>query len=107
MALGGFSGQDPAPTLSQFQALVGDGQIHYLVSAGRRTAGPASGRTADASANRPPCGFGGFGGFGGGRGNRGTGAAIVTWVTQHFTAVTLGPDTVYDLTATPTPGRGT
>ena len=35
MAIGGFSGGDPAPTLEQFQAYVAAGQVHYFI-AGRR-----------------------------------------------------------------------
>ncbi len=31
MAVGGFNGTDPAPTLAQFQADVADGRIHYFV----------------------------------------------------------------------------
>ncbi|MFB9683939.1 glycosyltransferase family 39 protein [Amycolatopsis plumensis] len=70
LAIGGFSGSDPAPTLQQFQAYVADGDIHYYVAGGR-------------------------GGFGGGRGTAGE---IQTWVEQNFAPVTIGGTTVYDLT---------
>jgi len=69
LAIGGFSGGDPAPTLAQFQQYVADGDIAYYVAGGR-------------------------GGFGGGRG---TSAEIQTWVEQNFTAATVGGTTVYDL----------
>ncbi|TCO48972.1 glycosyltransferase family 39 protein [Actinocrispum wychmicini] len=34
MAIGGFTGSDPSPTLQEFQQYVADGQIHYLVTGG-------------------------------------------------------------------------
>lgn len=74
IAIGGFTGSDPAPTLTQFQALVKAGQVRYFVATGRR---------------------GGQGGPGG----NGSGNAIQSWVTEHYTATTAGNTTVYDLTA--------
>ena len=68
MAIGGFIGGDPSPTLEQFQAYVANGEIHYFVA-------------------------GGMGG-GPGRGN----SEITQWVQQHYTAQTVGNQTVYDLT---------
>ncbi len=70
MAIGGFNGTDPAPTLAAFEKYVAEGRIHYYI------------------------GGGGFGGFGGGRGGGGgaqssaaVGAGpISTWVSSHFTA---------------------
>ena len=35
MAIGGFNGTDPSPTLAQFQALAGAGRIHYFTAGGR------------------------------------------------------------------------
>ncbi|MFY1637131.1 glycosyltransferase family 39 protein [Solwaraspora sp. WMMB335] len=32
MALGGFNGSDPSPTLEQFQRYVADGEIHYFIA---------------------------------------------------------------------------
>jgi len=34
MAVGGFSGGDPAPTLEQFQSYVAAGQVHYFIAGG-------------------------------------------------------------------------
>ncbi len=34
MAIGGFNGTDPAPTLAQFQAMVSRGEIHYFIASG-------------------------------------------------------------------------
>ena len=34
MAIGGFNGSDPSPTLAQFQQDVADGRIHYFLSGG-------------------------------------------------------------------------
>ena len=73
MAIGGFSGSDPAPTLAQFQKYVADGQVGYFIVGG--TGGGARG------------------------GNSGSAAAITAWVAAHFTADTVGGTTVYDLTA--------
>jgi 4-amino-4-deoxy-L-arabinose transferase-like glycosyltransferase len=72
MAIGGFNGSDPSPTLAQFQDYVEAGQIHFFaVGGGRGMRGP--------------------GGLGGG-------SAISTWVQENFTAVTIGGSTFYDLT---------
>jgi 4-amino-4-deoxy-L-arabinose transferase-like glycosyltransferase len=77
MAIGGWSGSDPAPTLAQFEEWVKHGDIHYFI-AGSQGAG---------------------GGFGGGPvGASGTASEIASWVAAHFTAKTVGGRTVYDLT---------
>jgi 4-amino-4-deoxy-L-arabinose transferase-like glycosyltransferase len=69
MAIGGFNGTDPAPTLAQFEQYVAQGRIHYFLATG--------------------------GGLGGGSG---TSSAIAQWVEQHFTATRVDGVTVYDLT---------
>jgi 4-amino-4-deoxy-L-arabinose transferase-like glycosyltransferase len=69
MAIGGFNGTDPAPTLARFEQYVAQGRIHYFLGSG--------------------------GGFGGGSG---TSSEISRWVEQHFTATTVDGVTVYDLT---------
>lgn len=80
MAIGGFNGTDPSPTLGQFQQYVAEGKVHYFIGGG---GGP-----------------GGAGGPGGGLGgDRGTGSSISSWVAAHFTAQTIGGATIYDLTA--------
>jgi 4-amino-4-deoxy-L-arabinose transferase-like glycosyltransferase len=82
MAIGGFNGTDPSPTLAQFQDDVGQGRIHYFIGGG----GLGGGR-------------GGVGGGARGGGNgSGTSAQISAWVQQTFTATTIGGTTVYDLT---------
>src|SRR5207249_4630443 len=82
VAIGGFNGTDPSPTLEQFQALVRGGRIAYFIGGGG--------------------GFGG-GGFGGGPGgNSGTSTQIRAWVEENFTATTIGGTTVYDLTTAAT-----
>ena len=75
IALGGWNGSDPSPTLAQFQAYVAAGQIHYYISGG------------------------GMGGGGGAGGNSSDAAQIATWVAANYTAQTVGGSTVYDLTA--------
>ena len=71
MAIGGFNGSDPSPTLAQFQSYVAAGQVHYFVA--------SSGR-------------------GGGPGGAAGGSAITSWVQQNFAAVDIGGSTFYDLT---------
>jgi len=80
MAIGGFNGTDPAPTLAQFEKYVSEGKIHYFIASGGG-------------------GFGG-GGFGGGVGGGTTDDAsqITSWVESHFTSETIGGVTVYNLT---------
>jgi len=74
MAIGGFNGTDPAPTLAEFEADVAAGKIHYFIASGG-------------------------GGPGGGVGSSSSSSAIASWVESHFTAKTVGGLTVYDLTA--------
>ena len=86
MAIGGFNGSDPSPTLAQFQAYVANGDIHYFAASG----GQGGGR-------------GGMGGLGG----SGTGSEISTWVAANFTSVTIGGSTFYDLTQPLSAGAST
>ncbi len=67
MAVGGFNGTDPAPTLEQFQQLVADGAIHYFIAAGL-----TQGETGADDAAR-----------------------ITEWVQSAFTPETVGGTTVY------------
>lgn len=83
MAIGGFNGSDPSPTLAQFQQYVADGDIHYF---------------AASSGGRGSPGGGMGGGVGGGVGGSGTGSEISTWVAANFASVTIGGSTFYDLT---------
>ncbi|MBT2369503.1 glycosyltransferase family 39 protein [Streptomyces sp. ISL-10] len=76
MAIGGFNGSDPSPTLAQFKQYVADGRIHWFVSSG-----------------------GGMGGGMGGGPGGGTSSQITAWVEENFTEVTVGGITLYDLTA--------
>jgi hypothetical protein len=78
MAIGGFSGGDPSPTLEQFKTLVAQGKIHYYLAGG------------DGPGGRGPGGPGG---------SERTGAAIASWVAASFKATTVDGVTVYDLTA--------
>jgi 4-amino-4-deoxy-L-arabinose transferase-like glycosyltransferase len=72
MAIGGFNGSDPTPTLAAFQQLVAQGKIHYFLG----------------------------GGGGMSSGSSGTSAQITAWVQSAFRADTVGGATVYDLTQT-------
>ncbi|WP_309113422.1 glycosyltransferase family 39 protein [Saccharothrix sp.] len=71
MAVGGFNGTDPAPTLEEFQRLVHSGQIHYFLGG----AGMPAETGSDASEH------------------------IAEWVADTFPATTVDDVTVYDLTA--------
>jgi 4-amino-4-deoxy-L-arabinose transferase-like glycosyltransferase len=77
MAIGGFNGTDPSPTLSQFQSYVAQHKIHYYVG-GRSFGGPSlphSNGTSDTS-------------------------EIEEWVRANFAPTTIGNIRVYDLTKT-------
>ena len=82
MAIGGFNGSDPSPTLAQFQEYVAQGKIHYFLAGG---------------------------GMGGGRGgdSNGTSAQISAWVSSTFTAQTIDGVTVYDLSSASTAATAT
>ena len=75
MAIGGFNGSDPAPTLDEFKAYVAQGLIRYYIASD------------------------GIGGGTGGTQMGGSNAAseIAEWVAQNYTAQTIGNTTVYDL----------
>jgi hypothetical protein len=68
MAMGGFRGTDPAPTLAQLEQYVKQGKLHYVLTGG---GGPGGG------------GFGG-GGFGGQAGGT---TSVTSWVEQNCAAV--------------------
>ncbi|HQR26741.1 MAG TPA: glycosyl transferase, partial [Nocardioides sp.] len=72
MAIGGFNGSDPSPTLAQFRAYVAAGRIHYFIG-------------------------GGSGGPGGQMGGASSSSEIAEWVAATFTAQTVDGVTVYDL----------
>jgi len=68
MAIGGFNGSDPAPTLAEFQADVSQGEIHYFIAGGMRGSGA------------------------------GSASQIASWVSQSFASTTVDGVTMYDLT---------
>ena len=72
MAIGGFTGSDPSPTLAEFQQYVADGKIHYYIGGGK--------------------------GGGPGGGSDSTSAQIAAWVQENFSSTTVGNQRVYDLT---------
>lgn len=73
MAIGGFGGSDPVPSLTQFQADVANHQIGYYIAPGNQ----------------------------GGPGRGSQHADITAWVAANFTPKTVGSDTVYDLGVSP------
>ncbi|MEU2158327.1 glycosyltransferase family 39 protein [Streptomyces sp. NPDC019396] len=72
MAIGGFNGNDPSPTLAGFKSLVDEGAVHYFIAGGSQGPGGGSGDSA--------------------------GSQISTWVQANFKRVTVGNTTLYDLT---------
>lgn len=77
MAVGGFNGSDPSPTLEQFQQYVADGEIHWFIAAGG--------------------GMGGGPGGGGPQAGGSTSSEITAWVEANFEAQTVDGVTLYDL----------
>jgi hypothetical protein len=75
MAIGGFNGTDPAPTLAEFEKLVSEHKIHYFVGQNQAS-------------------------FGGGSGDA---TQITAWVEKHFTGQTIAGTTVYNLTSPVSP----
>ncbi|MGA2211516.1 MAG: glycosyltransferase family 39 protein [Acidimicrobiales bacterium] len=71
MAIGGFNGTDPAPTLAEFERYVAEHKIHYFISGGVVT---GAGGNSDSDAS-----------------------AITAWVEDHFTATTVDGVTLYNL----------
>jgi 4-amino-4-deoxy-L-arabinose transferase-like glycosyltransferase len=74
MAIGGFNGTDPAPTLAQFQRYVAEKKIHYFVGGGVGGGAQGTATTSDAAQQ------------------------IAIWVEQNFKATTVGTTTIYNLT---------
>jgi 4-amino-4-deoxy-L-arabinose transferase-like glycosyltransferase len=72
MAIGGFNGTDPWPSLSVFEKLVREHEVHYFISAGTG-GGPGVGASTESG-------------------------EITTWVESHFTKVSADGTTLYDLT---------
>ena len=70
LALGGFNGSDPSPTLAQFKQWVAQGRIHYFASG---SIGASSSGSNDSQ-------------------------LIRTWVMENFTAIRVDNVTLYDLT---------
>jgi 4-amino-4-deoxy-L-arabinose transferase-like glycosyltransferase len=69
MAMGGFTGSDPTPTLDQLKSYVASGKLRFVLASGG--------------------GFGG-GGFGGGPGGADTSSERTTWVTSTCKVVSYG-----------------
>ena len=79
MAIGGFNGTDPAPTLEEFKQYVADKQIHYFIR-GRMMIGQWGGHAASGSQEA---------------------SDIADWVETHYTPTTVDKVVVYDLTQPP------
>jgi 4-amino-4-deoxy-L-arabinose transferase-like glycosyltransferase len=75
MAIGGFNGSDPSPTLAEFQEHVANGEIHWFIGSGGGMGGGMGGQTGGSNAS----------------------SEIATWVEATFTATTVDGVTLYDL----------
>lgn len=75
MAIGGYNGTDPAPTLAQFRSEVAAGAIHWFIAGS--SSGSGSTTTSDST----------------------TADQITAWVAANFTSTTVDGVTLYDLTA--------
>ena len=73
MAVGGFNGTDPSPTLEEFIRYVDEGRIHYFIK-GRMMMGRSGGW------------------------QRGETAAVADWVEARYSAQTVDGAVIYDLT---------
>jgi 4-amino-4-deoxy-L-arabinose transferase-like glycosyltransferase len=105
MAIGGFSGSDPAPTLAEFQQMVASHEVHYFVaSAGGGIGGFRAGGFGGGPVSEPASPAAGGGGAVSGGGAGSDASQITSWVEAHFTAQTVGGMTVYNLTTTPSTG---
>ncbi|HEX6353754.1 glycosyltransferase family 39 protein [Actinophytocola sp.] len=71
LAVGGFNGTDPYPTLAQFQQMVQNGQVRYFIGDGGMSSTASGGSDA--------------------------GAQIAEWVADNYTAKTVDGVTAYDL----------
>ncbi|MDQ3790996.1 MAG: glycosyltransferase family 39 protein [Actinomycetota bacterium] len=71
LAVGGFNGTDPAPTLAEFQDMVHNGQIHYFIGDGAMSSTATGGSDA--------------------------GRQIAEWVAENYEAQQVSGVTVYDL----------
>jgi len=108
MAIGGFSGSDPAPSLAEFEKLVSRHEIHYFVNDGGLGGfGGALGQSGQSGASVPadaaigadgsvPDGSAAAGGPGSGSSDA---SQITSWVEAHFKSETAGGTTVYDLSS--------
>src|SRR6185295_9615228 len=78
MAIGGFNGTDPSPTLDEFKRYVADRQIHYFIR----------GKIM-------------IGHWGGAAGGSTVATEIADWVETHYAPQTVDRVVVYDLTQRP------
>jgi hypothetical protein len=112
MAVGGFNGTDPSPTLTQFQDLVAQGRVHWFVGSGTGAgpAGPGSSQAGGPTTSGPATGPAGASAMGQAAGRGGAllgdtssggsdeARRIAEWVATTFTPVTVDGTTLYDLT---------
>jgi 4-amino-4-deoxy-L-arabinose transferase-like glycosyltransferase len=90
MAMGGFTGSDPAPTLEQLKAYVANGELRYLLVGGRMGGPVGAGPGLVTLPSGPGAGIqGAAGGFGPGGPDTGGSAAVLSWVASACTAVTI------------------
>ena len=125
MAIGGFSGEGGHLSLAQFKRYVAAGEIHYYIAstgagasglrvgggplsaiAGASSGGPPSAAGGGLSGGPPSAGAAGAPGAAGGPGAGGaagpngySASSITSWVKAHYRSVTIGGQSVYDLSS--------
>ena len=78
MAIGGFNGTDPSPTLEEFHTYVAERQIHYFIR-GKMMIGRWGGASSVSRESTD----------------------IAEWVETHYTPLTVDNVLIYDLTQPP------
>jgi hypothetical protein len=102
MAIGGFDNEGGNLTLAQFKHYVSLGEIHHYIASTNTGGGQASASartSAGGAASRSSTAHQARGGTGatGGQ-DSSSSSAITSWVTAHYKTVTVGGQTLYDLT---------
>ncbi|NRD80021.1 glycosyltransferase family 39 protein [Bacillus sp. BRMEA1] len=97
MDIGGFTGSDPTPTLSQFKKYVSEGKIHYFINSGRGF-DRMGGNTSKSRSNRETTNSDSKNSFQNGPMGGSSNSEIINWIQNNFKSVTVDGVTLYDLT---------
>ncbi|MDR4946617.1 glycosyltransferase family 39 protein [Neobacillus cucumis] len=107
MDIGGFTGSDPTPTLSQFKQYVSEGKIHYFISGGGMDHGgkfnqmdgtTSNNSTTNGSTNGETTASAAGSNMQNGPMGGSSNSEITNWVQNTFKSTTVDGVTIYDLT---------